>query len=83
MQNLVTNPWFLDVKVVLESGSTLEGRFEGYSINTDGLLIYKGSIYIPEVGELRNLIMFEAHKAPYSAHPGVKKMNFDLRQHYY
>ena len=29
------------------------------------------------------MVFFEAHKAPYSAHPGVKKMNADLKQHYY
>ena len=27
--------------------------------------------------------MFEAHKAPYSAHPGVKKIHADLKKHYY
>ena len=52
MQNLNTDPWFLDVKAVIDSGSSLEGRFEGYSVNSDGLLTYKGNIYVPEVGEL-------------------------------
>ena len=83
LQNLISDPWFLDVKLVIESGSTLEGRYEGYSISTNDLLIYRGRIYIPEVGELRNLVLSEAHKAPYLAHPGVKKMNADLKQQYY
>ena len=83
MQNLITDPWFLDVKSVIESGSTLEGRYEGYSISTDYLLMFRDRIYIPVVGELQNLVMSEAHKAPYSAHPGVKKMNADLKQQYY
>ena len=73
IQNLITDPWFFDVKSVIESGSNLEGRYEGYSINSDGLLIFRGRIYIAEVGELRNLVLSEAHKVPYSAHPGVRK----------
>lgn len=83
MQNLVSDPWYLDVKAIIGSGSSLEGIFEGYSISADGLLIYKGSVYVPKIGDLRILIMSEAHRAPYSTHPGVKKMNADLRQHYY
>ena len=35
------------------------------------------------LGDLRNLVMLEAHKAPYSAHPGVKKMYANLKQHYF
>lgn len=82
-QNLSADLWYQDVKAVMDSGSVLEGRFEGYSLNLEGLLLYKGSVYIPELGDLRNLVMVEAHKAPYSAHPGVKKMHADLKQHYY
>ena len=79
LQNLSVDHWFQDFKAVIDSGSILEGRFEGYSVNSEGLLLFRGSVYIPELGDLRNLVMFEAHKAPYSAHPGVKKMHADLK----
>ena len=82
-QNLSADLWYQDVKAVMDSGSVLEGRFEGYSLNPEGLLLYKGSVYGPEMGDLRNLVLVEAHKAPYSAHLGVKKMHADLKQHYY
>lgn len=83
LQNLSVDHWYQDVKVVIDSGSVLEGHFEGYSMNSEGLLLYRGSVYVPELGDLRNLVMFEAHKTPYSAHLGVKKMHADLNQHYY
>ena len=83
LQNLFTDHWFQDVKAIMDSGSILEGCFEGYSVNPEGFLLYKGNVYIPELGDLRDLIMVEAHKAPYSAHPGVKKMLANLKQHYY
>ena len=52
-------------------------------MNSEGLLLFRGSEYIPELGDLRNLVMLEAHKALYSAHLGVKKMHANLKQHYY
>lgn len=67
----------------MDSGSILEGHFEGYSVNFGGLLLFRGSVYVPELGDLRNLIMLEAHKAPYSAHSGVKKIHVDLKKNYY
>ena len=79
LQNISIDHWFQDVKAVMDSGSILEGHFEGYSVNPEGLLLYRGSVYVPELGDLRNLIMFEAHKAPYLAHLGVKKMHDDLK----
>ena len=75
--------WYQDVKAMIDSGSILEVRFEGYSVNSDGILLYRGSVYVLEYGELRNLVMLEGHKAPYSAHPGVKKMHADLKRYYY
>ena len=69
----------MDVKAVIDSGSILEGHFEGYSINSKGLLLYYGSVYVLDMGDLWNLVMMEAHKAPYSTHPGVKKMHVDLK----
>lgn len=68
---------------MMDSDSKLEGRFEGYSLSPEGLLLFKGNCYIPDFGDLRELVLIEAHKASYSAHLGVKKMHADLKQHYY
>ena len=34
------------------------------------LLTYKGRIYIPNVVELKRVVMDEIHQASYSSHPG-------------
>lgn len=83
LQNLSSDHWYQDVKAMMDSGSQLEGHFEGYSLSPEGLLLFKGNCYVPEFGDLRELVLIEAHKAPYSAHLGVKKMHADLKQHYY
>jgi hypothetical protein len=40
---------------------------------------YNNQIYVPPNDELRSLILNEAHRAVYMAHPGVTKMREDLK----
>ena len=47
----------------------LEKKYEGYKLEEDGLLTYKNIIYIPNVVDLRRIVMDEIHQAPYSGHP--------------
>jgi hypothetical protein len=37
-------------------------------------------MYIPENGDIRSIILKEAHRALYCVHPGVKKMYADMRK---
>ena len=46
---------------------------EGYKFEEDGLLTYKGRIYIPDVAYLRRVVVDEIHQGPYSGHPGYHK----------
>jgi hypothetical protein len=54
-------------------------RFEGYTLDNDGLMRYNNRICVPPNDELRKLILSEAHRAVYMAHPGVTKMKADLK----
>ena len=47
----------------------LEKRYEGNKLEEDGLLTYKGRVYIPNVAYLRRMVMAKIHKTPYSGHP--------------
>ncbi|KAI3776448.1 hypothetical protein L1987_46233 [Smallanthus sonchifolius] len=40
-------------------------------------------IWVPSFGNLRDLVMDEAHKSRYSIHPGADKMYHDLKEHYW
>ena len=51
----------------------LEKKYEGYKLEEDELLTYKNIVYIPNVADLRRIIMDEIHQAPYSGHPGYQK----------
>jgi hypothetical protein len=40
--------WYLKVTSNLQSGRQLEPKYEGYNLEADGLLRYRGRMYIPE-----------------------------------
>ncbi|GKB06686.1 putative reverse transcriptase domain-containing protein [Tanacetum coccineum] len=50
---------------------------------SDGALYYLDRIWVPLTGDVRTLIMNEAHKSKYSVHPGADKMYYDLRDMYW
>ncbi|GJU07070.1 putative reverse transcriptase domain-containing protein [Tanacetum coccineum] len=49
----------------------------------DGALYYLDRIWVPLKGDVRTLIMEEAHNSKYSLHPGADKMYYDLRDWYW
>ncbi|GJY17206.1 reverse transcriptase domain-containing protein [Tanacetum coccineum] len=50
---------------------------------SDGTLYYLDQTRVPLKGDVRTLIMDEAHKSKYSVHPGADKMYYDLRDRYW
>ncbi|KAL2475525.1 Pol protein [Abeliophyllum distichum] len=59
-----------------EVGTEKRKEFE---MTEDKALMFKGPICVPKDEDLRNKILFEAHSAPYTVHPGGTKMYKDLR----
>ncbi|GKA89425.1 putative reverse transcriptase domain-containing protein [Tanacetum coccineum] len=52
-------------------------------LRNDGALYYLDQIWVPLRGDVRTLIMDEAHKSKYYVHPGADKMYYDLRDRYW
>nr|GEU57767.1 putative reverse transcriptase domain-containing protein [Tanacetum cinerariifolium] len=50
---------------------------------SDGALYYVDRIWVHSKGDVRTLIMDEAHKLKYSIHPGADKMYYDLGDRYW
>nr|GEZ01459.1 putative reverse transcriptase domain-containing protein [Tanacetum cinerariifolium] len=50
---------------------------------SDGELYHLNRIWVPLKGDVRTLIMDEAHKSKYSIQPGVDTMYYDLRDRYW
>ena len=54
-----------------------------FSLNKKGLMLYKIRLYVPNVLEIKLLILNEVHKSPYSGHLGYQKMITMLRKDYF
>ncbi|GJS20747.1 putative nucleotidyltransferase, ribonuclease H [Tanacetum coccineum] len=60
-----------------------KGLDEMIEQRNDGTLYYLDRIWVPLKGEVRTLIMDEAHTSKYFVHPGADKMYYDLRDKYW
>nr|GEU88446.1 reverse transcriptase domain-containing protein [Tanacetum cinerariifolium] len=66
-----------------ESTGFQKGLDEMIELKNDGALYYLDRIWVLFKGDVRTLIMDEAHKSKYSVHSGADKMYNDLRDRYW
>ncbi|GJZ42098.1 putative reverse transcriptase domain-containing protein [Tanacetum coccineum] len=66
-------------EAVDESAGLQKGLDEMIEQRSDVTLYYLDRIWVPLKGDVRTLIIDEAHKSKYSVHPGADKMYYDLR----
>jgi hypothetical protein len=59
------------------------GKAPHFREDDQGTLWYKGRICVPDVVDLRKLILSEAHDTAYSIHPGSTKMYYDLKERFW
>eukprot|EP00253_Pinus_taeda_P029424 PITA_29424 len=80
LDRLIKDSWYLKVRASLEGIKAKESKFEGYELESDGILRFHGRMYIPDDKDLRDTILREAHNTVYCAHPGVGKMYADTKK---
>jgi hypothetical protein len=61
LTQLLGDSWYLKLTSNLQSRRQLDPKYEGYSLEIDGLLRYRGRMYIHENGDIRRIILKEAH----------------------
>jgi hypothetical protein len=59
-----------------------EEKLPDFSEDEEGVLWYKEMIFVPNVKELKDKILHEAHESSYSIHPEGNKMYHNLRATY-
>ncbi|XP_052882185.1 uncharacterized protein LOC128290535 [Gossypium arboreum] len=59
------------------------GMIENFNIDDHGCLRFHNRICVPDVLELKELILHEAHDSPFVLHPGGTKMYRNLRESYW
>nr|GEW08765.1 hypothetical protein [Tanacetum cinerariifolium] len=73
----------LGLGCVLMQRGLHKGLDEMIEHKSGGALYYLDRIWVSLKGDVRTLIMNEAHKLKYSVHPGADKMYYDLRDRYW
>ena len=63
----------------LQSGE----QIEGWQISPEGFLLRKGKLVVPNDSNLRDAVLYEAHRSKFSIHPGSTKMYMDLKRQYW
>ena len=73
-----------DEKLVKEVSKIMNDEIgENFSISQDDMLTMKGRVCVPNVENLRKLIMEEAHYSTYAMHPGNTKMYQTIKENYW
>ena len=54
-----------------------------YCLTTDGLVKFRGRIYVLDNSELKKVILREFHAKPYLGHPGYQKTLTAVKKFYY
>ncbi|GKB93217.1 putative reverse transcriptase domain-containing protein [Tanacetum coccineum] len=84
LQSSIKDRILMAQKVVVDEFARVQkGLDEMIEQRSDGTLYYLDRIWVPLKGEVRTLIMDEAHKSKYFVHPGADKMYYDLRDRYW
>jgi patatin-like phospholipase/acyl hydrolase len=72
-----------DAKIQEIKEQIKEDKAPEFRVDEQGTLWYKKRLCVPEVKEIRELILREAHDFAYSIHPGSTKMYHDLKSRYW
>jgi hypothetical protein len=72
-----------DKKVQEIKRNIKEEKSPGLPEDDEGVLWYKGRICVPNVKELKDKILCEAHESAYSIHPRGNKMYHDIKATYW
>jgi hypothetical protein len=72
-----------DAKIQEIKEQIKEDKAPRFSVDCQGMLWYKKRLCVPEIKEIGELILREAHDSAYSIHPGSTKMYHDLKSRYW
>jgi hypothetical protein len=67
-----TNLQYRELVAMLQQGKTPQ-KMDNYKLGVDRILLQKNIIFIPNVQDLKRIILHEMHNPPYARHPGYKK----------
>lgn len=75
------------IRIAQEQDETLKEMVKNdkaeYQTSNNGTIVVNGRVSVPNVKDLREEILKEAHQSKFSIHPGTNKMYQDLKRYYH
>ncbi|GAU51023.1 hypothetical protein TSUD_411670 [Trifolium subterraneum] len=69
-----------DEKLMKRVALVIEGQENDFKMDENGVVRFRGRVCVPDVSELKKMILDEGHKSGLSIHPGLVKMYQDLKK---
>jgi hypothetical protein len=73
---------YRELVAMLQQGKIL-WKMDIYKLGVDGILLHKNKIFVPNVQDLKRIILHEMHNAPYAGHPGYQKTITAVKSQYF
>jgi hypothetical protein len=70
------------IRETLQQGK-FQQKLNSYELKEDGILVYKGKVYVSNSNELKNIVMKEMHNVPYAGHPRNHKTIVAVTSQYF
>jgi hypothetical protein len=67
---------------MLQQGKMLQ-NMDNYKLGIDGILLCQNIIFVPNIQDLKCMILHEMHNVPYARHPGYQKTVATIKSHYF
>jgi hypothetical protein len=58
-------------------------KMDNYKLGIDGILLRKNTIFVPNVQDLKHMILHETYNVPYAGHLGYQKTVVAIKSHYF
>jgi hypothetical protein len=75
-----TDLQYMDLVTKLQQGK-MPQKVENYKLEAYGILLYKNIIYVPNVQDLKLMILKEMHNVTYDGHPRYQKIVAEFKSH--
>jgi hypothetical protein len=72
----------METKEKLQQGN-LQQKIQDYELREDGILVYRGIVYVPNFQKMKILVLKEMHNVPYVGHLGYQKTIVVVNNQYF
>jgi hypothetical protein len=59
---------YIKIKEILQQGN-FQKKFNSYELKEDGIIKYKGKVYVSNSSEMKKIVLKKMHNVPYVRHP--------------